>query len=90
MSAFYVGQRVRIVGATHPACQEFIGREDVIRAKCDTYPSNWDLVSVSHAPPGRAVSWHESHLQPILLSGLEPAEMTAEELLPFVRETEHA
>lgn len=69
MSAFRIGQRVRIVGCINPRMRCHVGNEDVIAGPSRTNPGEWKLVKASHADNGNPCSWHECRLEPIVDDG---------------------
>ncbi len=91
MARFFVGQRVRVIGAdkskfligletfvTGPLC---IGT-GVNQRDYEGYPTS--LINVY----GRFFIARPEQLEPILDSGHEPAELDVHELLPFLKEME--
>ena len=94
MSQFFVGQRVILARPRH---QKNINRTGRI---VEIYPSeqpsrlgsvncavDWDHgLSDSRSYEIGGTATHTSQLEPILPSGHQPAELTVEELLPFLRE----
>ena len=92
MSAFFVGQRVRIVGVSNPNGangRRLLGREAIITGKSICFDWNAYVVGIgSRGVRGGLFAFFEHQLEPILPSGHQPAEMTVEELLPFLKTRE--
>jgi hypothetical protein len=84
VSAFHVGQRVRIVegGYVSPEERDGLGREARIIVRNDLPDYDWTVKDTA------GCEWEvvECCLEPILPDGHRPAELTVEELLPFLRE----
>lgn len=88
MSRFFVGQRVRIVDCDDPSdleamrlvgCEAVVDSIDIVNEEGD--PGN---IGVTVGSIDSFCFW-PWELEPILPSGHQPAELTVEELLPFLR-----
>jgi hypothetical protein len=90
MSAFFVGQRVRLVAIRRATNQMWrAGEEGRVAEKGPSWlsvPSDWMIV-LDNGVHGYVL---EDQIEPILPSGHQPAELTVEELLPFLKTREVA
>lgn len=98
MTVFFVGQRVRLARPNYAENMGLTGRIHFIGAVADACPiPGTDLVAIGTgdcvvdwdvAPSNSGPRTHcdLNQLEPILPSGHAPAELTVEELLPFLKE----
>jgi len=94
VSAFFVGQRVRLKYLRAPEWNELAGREGRVVAIGNFPPDDYQKHYATHEVAidgcpinGRFIA---EQLEPILPSGHHPAELTVEELLPFLNERAQA
>lgn len=84
MTTFYVGQRVRIVSTK--GWDQLVGRETHITSiappEYAAHGYEW-LIDISHN--GTPLGACSRHLEPLTPSGHQPAELSVEELLPFLK-----
>ena len=90
MARFFVGQRVRFVASRYEIGRKFIGQEARIVAAIPDprigINSEFGVVFDS----GATASVCAYQLEPTIPSGHQPAELTVEELLPFLKTREVA
>lgn len=88
MARFFVGLRVRLIASDEPLAKNLVGSEtSIVGDFVDQYRGDcWELES-EWCVPKYAAGWF---LEPILPTGHQPAELTVEELLPFLKAREVA
>lgn len=87
MKALFVGQRVRLTGATEPAAKHHVGKCGRIVSRCTVYKDHFDVDCALRDANGDLLSWHANDLEPIVDAGSTPSEYSFSELMDSLRET---